>query len=60
MKKNYEAPKMEQEIILEEELLIEGSGIDMGGEGVPDAKDRLIEEITNEVANEVADFQDIW
>lgn len=58
MKKNYVTPAMEKEIILAEELLIEGSGIEMGGEGDPDSKERMIRERLIEELIEAE--QSIW
>lgn len=40
MKSKYECPKLKNVITIEEELLVEGSEINMGGIGMPDAKNR--------------------
>ena len=43
MKKMHEAPEAEVFELEGGPMLIKGSGIDMGGEGDPDAKERLEE-----------------
>ncbi|MBR1667073.1 MAG: hypothetical protein IJ693_08175 [Bacteroidaceae bacterium] len=49
MKKMYETPEMEVLEMSSAPMMIEGSGIDMGGTGDPDAKMRIDDLIEDEI-----------
>lgn len=59
MKQNYSAPEMEiTKVVTTDNMLIVGSGIEMGGEGEPDAKRRTDKPMQHE-AHDI-EYGNLW